>query len=48
MEKHKSRMENSIPTEWNKLEYGHRRKMINFVSFNRKIKTTLFLSYFDL
>ena len=35
------------PTEWNKLD-GRIRKITNFDSFKREIKTTLFLSYFDL
>ena len=34
-------------TEWNKLD-GRIRKITNFDSFKREIKTTLFLSYFDL
>ena len=37
----------AAPTEWNKLD-GHIRKITNFDSFKREIKTTLFLSYFDL
>ena len=34
-------------TEWNKLD-GRIRKITNFDSFKREIKTTVFLSYFDL
>ena len=34
-------------TEWNKL-HGRIRKITNFDPFKREIKTTLFLSYFDL
>ena len=37
----------AAPTEWNKLD-GPIRKITNFDSFKREIKTTLFLSYFDL
>ena len=37
----------AAPTEWNKLD-GRIRKITNFDSFKREIKTTLFLSYFDL
>ena len=37
----------ATPTEWNKLD-GRIRKITNFDSFKREIKTTLFLSYFDL
>ena len=37
----------AAPTEWNKLD-GRIRKVTNFNSFKREIKTTLFLSYFDL
>ena len=37
----------AAPTEWNKLDCRIR-KIINFDSFKREIKTTLFLSYFDL
>ena len=37
----------AAPTEWNKLD-GRIRKFFNFDSFKREIKTTLFLSYFDL
>ena len=35
------------PTEWNKLD-GRIRRITSFDSFKREIKTTLFLSYFDL
>ena len=37
----------AAPTEWDKLD-GRIRKITNFDSFKREIKTTLFLSYFDL
>ena len=37
----------ATPTEWNKLD-GRIRKNTNFDSFKPEIKTTLFLSYFDL
>ena len=37
----------AAPTEWHKLD-GRIRKNTNFDSFKREIKTTLFLSYFDL
>ena len=37
----------AAPTEWNKLD-GRIRKITNFDSFKHEIKTTLFLSYFDL
>ena len=37
----------AAPTEWNKLD-GRIRKINNFDSFKREIKTILFLSYFDL
>ena len=36
-----------LPTGCNKLD-GRIRKITNFDSFKREIKTTLFLSYFDL
>ena len=37
----------AAPTEWNKL-YGRIGNITNFDLFIREIKTTLFLSYFDL
>ena len=37
----------AAPTEWNILD-GRIRKMTNFDSFKCEIKTTLYLSYFDL
>ena len=37
----------AAPTEWNKLD-GRVRKITKLDTFKREIKTTLFLSYFDL